>query len=537
MKNNEKKQVNIDNIETKSKEEIVSFLLSSQEESLKKDKEIEYLNNDLKLAKEIIKQLQSKLYGQKSEKTEHMQGQLSLLFDEVEITADEDILEVPEEDEETITYSRKKGRKKLSESNPDLEVKVVEHPILTCLEEGYEEVGTKEIEKLIYIPAELYIQKDIYPVYRKELEDGTDDFKTLYKGNEFIKKSNASPRLVASILNDKYAKSLPLYRIEESFKNIGANISRQTMSNWVMKTSDIYLKPLYELMKEDLIKKDIIHADETTVQVLNHQDGSTNIKSYMWLYRSGSRDDKIIIYEYQSGRASHFPEEFLKDFNGYLQTDGYAAYKNIEDAIQVGCLAHGRRKIKEAIQVMKNKTEGTQIASQIFKTINMIFNEDKRIQKNNYDLAMIQKEREAKLLPLFEQFKAQLIEAQSKILPNSTLGRAITYNLNQFESFKNVLKDPRLELTNNIAERAIKPFVIGRKNWLFSNTTTGAKHSAISYSIIQSAKDNGLKVEDYLTYVFEEMSQNNFTNEQLKSLLPHSKDLPSNLYSRKQRKG
>ena len=186
---------------------------------------------------------------------------------------------------------------------------------------------------------------------------------------------------------------------------------------------------------------------------------------------------------------------------------------------------------------MKNKTEGTQIASQIFKTINMIFNEDKRIQKNNYDLAMIQKEREAKLLPLFEQFKAQLIEAQSKILPNSTLGRAITYNLNQFESFKNVLKDPRLELTNNIAERAIKPFVIGRKNWLFSNTTTGAKHSAISYSIIQSAKDNGLKVEDYLTYVFEEMSQNNFTNEQLKSLLPHSKDLPSNLYSRKQRKG
>ena len=357
MKNNEKKQINIDNIETKSKEEIVSFLLSSQEESLEKDKKIEslnqdlqYTNNELKKAQEIIKYLNDQIHGKKSEKTKVLQGQLSLLFDEVEISADEDVLEVTEEDVETITYTRKKGRKKLSESNPDLEVKVVEHPISSCLEEGYEEVGSKEIEKLVYIPAEIYIQKDIYPVYRKEMEDGTDDFKTLYKGNEFIKKSNASPRLVASILNDKYAKSLPLYRIEESFKNIGANISRQTMSNWAMKTSDIYLKPLYELMKDDLISKDIIHADETTVQVLNHQDGSTNIKSYMWLYRTGSCDDNIIIYEYQPGRASHFPEEFLKDFNGYLQTDGYAAYKNIEDAIQVGCLAHGRRKIKEAIR-------------------------------------------------------------------------------------------------------------------------------------------------------------------------------------------
>lgn len=543
MEKEEKKHLNTDHIETKSREEIVSFFLSSQEEVLEKNKEIEALNrnlqstnNDLKLAKEIIKQLQDKLYGKKSEKTEALKGQLSLLFDEVEMSADEDVLkEKTISEEETITYTRKKGRKKITESNPNLEVKVIEHTMKNCVDEGYEVIGSKATEKFIYKPAELYIQKDVYPVYRKENEDGTDDIKTLYQGYDFLSKSNATPRLVASILNDKYAKALPLYRIEESFKNMGAQISRQTMSNWVIKASDQYLKPLYDLMKEDLIQKDIIHADETTVQVLNHQDDSTNIKSYMWLYRSGVHDDKIIIYEYQPGRGAHYPETFLKDFQGYLQTDGYSAYKKINDVIQVGCLAHGRRKIKEAIQVMKTKTEGTQIASQIFKTMNTILSEDKKLQKRAHEVSAYQAQRLDKLTPLFEQLEKELKDAQSKILPNSNLGKAITYNLNQFESFKHVLKDPRLELTNNIAERAIKPFVIGRKNWLFSNTTTGAKYSAIAYSLIQSAKDNGLKVEDYLTYVFETISKqgDDITQKDLKQLVPHSQSLPNKLYSKK----
>lgn len=543
MEKEEKKHLNTDHIETKSREEIVSFFLSSQEEVLEKNKEIEALNrnlqstnNDLKLAKEIIKQLQDKLYGKKTEKTEALKGQLSLLFDEVEMSADEDVLEEKTiSEEETITYTRKKGRKKITESNPNLEVKVIEHTMKNCVDEGYEVIGSKETEKFIYKPAELYIQKDVYPVYRKENEDGTDDIKTLYQGYDFLSKSNATPRLVASILNDKYAKALPLYRIEESFKNMGAQISRQTMSNWVIKASDQYLKPLYDLMKEDLIQKDIIHADETTVQVLNHQDDSTNIKSYMWLYRSGVHDDKIIIYEYQPGRGAHYPETFLKDFQGYLQTDGYSAYKKINDVIQVGCLAHGRRKIKEAIQVMKTKTEGTQIASQIFKTMNTILSEDKKLQKRAHKVSAYQAQRLDKLTPLFEQLEKELKDAQSKILPNSNLGKAITYNLNQFESFKHVLKDPRLELTNNIAERAIKPFVIGRKNWLFSNTTTGAKYSAIAYSLIQSAKDNGLKVEDYLTYVFETISKqgDDITQKDLKQLVPHSQSLPNKLYSKK----
>ncbi len=539
MKTQEKKQLNIEDIETMSKDEIVSFFVSEQEVSQAKDKEIESLNQDLKsvnndlhLAQEIIKQLQKRLFGTKTEKTEFLKGQMSLLFDEVEISAEIEEEPVEEPAEETITYTRKKkGRKKLTESNPNLEVKETEHIMSECIDQGYEVIGTKETEKLIYVPAELFIQKDVYPVYRKEKDDGTDDIKTLYKGYEFLDKSPATPSLVASILNDKYAKALPLYRIEESFKNIGANISRQTMSNWALKTSERYLEPLYELMKEDLIDKDIIHADETTVQVLNHQDGSTNKKSFMWLYRSGVHDDKIILYEYQPGRAAHYPEKFLKGFKGYLQTDGYSVYKNIDKAIQVGCMAHGRRKIKEALEVMKKKTQGTQISAKVFNTMNLILRRDRALQKKHVDLEVLQEARLEELEPLFDRLKEELINAQTHLLPKSRLGLAINYNLNQFEFFKNVLKDPRLELTNNIAERAIKPFVIGRKNWLFSNTTTGAKSSAIIYSIVQSAKDNELKVEDYLTYVFKTMSETEQTTLDLKTLLPHSKTLPKELYS------
>lgn len=534
MKKQEKRQLETADIEAMSKAEIVSFFVKSQQEVAELKQQNQYLMA-------VLKQMREELFGKKSEKTKGLQNQLSLVFDEIDITADpvvEEGLIEEEVIEEEITYTRKKAdRKKLSESNPDLEVRVVEHKMDELLSEGYSNIGTKDKEQLVYIPAEIYIQKDIYHVYRKENEDETDDIQTPYQGNDFLAKSSTSPRLVASILNDKYAKALPLYRIEDSFKNMGANISRQTMSNWAIAATEKYLAPIYDVMKSDLLQKDIIHSDETTVQVLHHQDGSENIKSYMWVYRSGVYDDNIIIYEYQPGRKAMYPQNFLKDFKGYLQTDGYQVYKDIENTTQVGCLAHGRRKLKEALVSMKSDTEGAKITSQSLKTINTLFSVDQKILSTNVDLESIQQERKKKLGPLFNRLHDELRAANQSLLPKSKMGEAIQYNLNQFESFKNVLEDPRLELSNNRAERAIKPFVIGRKNWLFSNTTTGAKSSSIIYSIVQSAKENRLKVETYLTYLFEKMSSipNTEWDEALiQTLVPHSKDLPQNLYSKKQ---
>lgn len=204
-------------------------------------------------------------------------------------------------------------------------------------------------------------------------------------------------------------------------------------------------------------------------------------------------------------------------------------YKNLDGTTQVGCLAHGRRKIVESLKSVIGETEGKRIGSTILKSINHIFSEDKKL--SSLECADRKTKRDETLKPLFDALKNQLSDANLKVLPSSVLGKAIQYNLNQFESFQRVLLDGRLELTNNRAERGIKPFVIGRKNWMFSNTTRGAKESGIMYSIVQSAKENGLRVEPYLIHIFESMSQKTaYDPTYLDSLLPHSKSLPDHLY-------
>ena len=480
MKKDNKTQLN-PSFNNMTMEEVVSFLLAENEK----------LRQHNLVLEEAIKMLSNKKYGKSSEKTKDvLKGQLQLQFDEVEELAQE---EVEIEDESTeiseiVKVVKKVGRKKPSQSNPNLEVEEINYPMDDLLDLGYKLIGEKTIEKYRHQPARVWIERHIYPVYEKELADGTSDVISKYQGHQFLAKSPVSSELVASIMNDKYAKALPLYRIEQAFENIGADISRQTMSNWLLKASDKYLSPIYDQMKSDLITRDIIHADETRVQVLNHQDGSDNIQSTMWLYRSGHIDDNVIIYDYQPGRKQEYPEAFLDGFAGYLQSDGYQVYKNITNVTQVGCLAHGRRKFTDALKTMGKKTEGAKASAQILKMIAKIFTLDRKTE--NLSLDDKQKYRIYHLTPLFDELYNELDEASKKFLPKSAVGKAITYNLNQFDIFKNDLLDPRLELTSNRAERALKPFVIGRKNWLFSNTTKGAKQSSIIYSVIQSVKEN-----------------------------------------------
>lgn len=523
MKNTHKKQLNPRNYDAMSKDEIVSFLIEEQTRNNE-------LETKLAAMQEMFKKVMDQHYGKKSEKTKALKDQLSLIFDEVEVTSSTDEeLESELDDEKVVVTKKKQGRKKISESNANLEVVEIVHPMDELIEAGYEKIGEKTLEKYRYQPAKIWIDRHIYPVYQKELEDGCTDVKSLYEGHTFLKGSGASESLVASVINDKYAKSLPLYRIEQSFKDLKADISRQTMSNWLMLASRSYLTPLYECMKHQLLQCDILHADETTVKVINHQDGSDNQKSYMWLYRSGVTQPNILIYEYQPGRGQRYPKEFLEDFKGYLHSDGYEVYKNLDGTTQVGCLAHGRRKIVESLKSVIGETEGKRIGSTILKSINHIFSEDKKLSSLEY--ADRKTKRDETLKPLFDALKNQLSDANLKVLPSSVLGKAIQYNLNQFEIFQRVLLDGRLELTNNRAERGIKPFVIGRKNWMFSNTTRGAKESGIMYSIVQSAKENGLRVEPYLIHIFESMSQKTaYDPTYLDSLLPHSKSLPDHLY-------
>lgn len=522
-----KKQLKQPNFDAMSKEEVVSFHLEQMQSM---QKEVDQLSEAYDVLVENILKMKRDKFGKKSERNV-IKDQLTL-FNEVELCAsdlveEEIVSEVSVE--EAVVPSKTKRRKRITqESFESLEVVEVIHEV-EQLEEGYEQIGQKERKELCYQPAKWYIKHHIYPVYRKELEDASSEIQVAAGSLPLLKKSMATSEVVAHIMSQKYNLGLPLYRVERDFKAQGLTLSRQTMSNWLLDVSEQYIEPLVHRLKEHLLMNDILHADETTLQVLNHQDGSVNETSYMWLYRSGYLDQPIILYDYQPGRGYEYPKAFLKDYRGYLHSDGYAVYQKLEAVVQIGCLAHGRRKLVEALEIIKDKkTLSYAIASELVRQMNYLF----KLEKATVKMTLEQKQayREKDIKEAMDVLKEKLQKAQEDILPHSALGKAINYNLNQFESFERILLDPRLELTNNIAERSIKPFVIGRKNWLFSNTTRGAKSSAMIYSLIQTALENKLNVVKYLTFVFESMKdQTEYTATFIDTLLPISESLPKEI--------
>jgi hypothetical protein len=281
-------------------------------------------------------------------------------------------------------------------------------------------------------------------------------------------------------------------------------------------------------MKAELLTKDVLHADETTLEVLCEPGRPAQTSSYMWLYRTSGCDVPIVLYDYREGRSGKFAKEFLKGFHGYLHTDGWGGYHQLEEngVTLCGCWAHMRRKFNEALTVCTDKKTspeaiGMELCNNLFK-IESDSDEKKLSAEELYKL------RQEKSKPLVEEFFQWAKQQLDRTLPKSLLGTALQYAINQKKYLLSFLEDGRIELSNNRAERSIKPFVIGRKNWLFCNTPAGATSSAIIYSIILTAKENGLKPAEYLTHVFEQIQLHG--SENMKCLLPWSPDIP--LYCR-----
>jgi hypothetical protein len=300
-------------------------------------------------------------------------------------------------------------------------------------------------------------------------------------------------------MTQKFVMGSPLYRQEQEFKYAGIELSRQTMSNWILKASDDWLAPVFETMHAELLKHDILHADETTLQVLHEPGKTAQSKSYLWLYRTG-RDaaHPTVLYEYQPDRKADNPISFLKGFRGYLHTDGYQAYGKLENVTLVGCWAHARRKFDEAVKALPKSRQKTSSAGIGLMYCNQLFEIEDRIAEFPPDKRYSQRQSRAK--PVLDAFLAWAKTRNAA--PKSALGRALHYLLEQWPRLNRYLDDGRLEISNNLAERSIKPFVMGRKNFLFANTPSGAKGSAIMFSLIQTARENGLDPYRYLTYVF-----------------------------------
>ena len=470
-------------------------------------------------------------FGQSSEKSQIDPNQMLLIFDEAENEAQPKKTEPTVEE---ITYTRRKRTKRKEDKFEFLPVEQVTHSIAeeerVCPEcgEPMHIMGHETRKELFIIPAQVKVLEHIREIYscrRCERENTKVPIVKAPMPEAVIKGSAASAAAIAHIMVQKYINAVPLYRQEISFLNDGFFLSRQTMANWLIRASSDWLEPLYRQMHDQLLQEDILHADETVVQVLKEPGRASRNESYMWLYCTGRETQTpIVLYEYQETRSSTHPKKFLGGYKGYLHADGYAGYKTLQKEIHLcGCWAHARRKFHEALKSMPTEEQANSLSQKGLAYCDQIFALERSYEQLTPQERHTLRTQQNK--PIADAFFKWASEAP--VLPKSILGKAIHYAMEQKPYLETYYNDGRLEISNNRAERAIKPFVIGRKNWLFSCTPKGAKASAVIYSILETAKQNGLKPYDYLKYIFETMPS--IQQKNYHTLLPWSASLPDYL--------
>jgi transposase len=500
-----------------------------KQKTAKQEQQIAELSAKLRWYEEQIHLAKHRRFAASSEQTHP--DQLTL-FNEAEAEANP---AVPEPTLETITYKRKKSVGAREAKLDSLPVETIEYrlsedeQVCPCCAGKLHGMSTEVRRELKIIPAEVKVVEHVRHVYacrRCEQEAIRTPILTAPMPAPAAVGSLASPSILAYIMSQKYADSLPLYRQEQQFQRLGVELSRQTMANWLIAGSERWLSPLYDYMHAELLKRDIAHADETTLQVLHEPGRAAQAKSYLWLYRTGRGGPDIILYDYQPGRGGVHPSRFLAGFTGYLHTDGYSGYNQVEGVTQLGCWAHARRKYHEALQVVPAAQRAQTAAAVGLNFCNALFEVERKWKDATSQERYAARLAESK--PILDQFSAWLEAQQLRVLPKGLLGTAITYCLNQWDKLNVFLQDGRLEIHNNRSERSIKPVVIGRKNFLFSNTPRGAKASAIIYSIVETAKANDLKPQAYLQHLFEQLPQLEDVkdHEALSKLAPWSTSLP-----------
>lgn len=391
--------------------------------------------------------------------------------------------------------------------------------------------------ELKYQPAKLYVEEHITYSYvckeRCEDEDTTTNIVSTKAPKTLLNKSMASNEILSHVISLKYLYALPLHRQETYFKMLGLSLSKQTLSNWIVGAANEF-KPVYKIMHEELLKRDYVQADETTLTILDKTGAESRTNHYMWLYKSGTNIDPIILYEYQKTRSGANPKNFLTGFNGYLQTDGYSGYNKVEDVELFYCLAHIRRKFHDIIKPLSEEARKKSLAYKAFMYCEKLYKIEMELRENyskHEDYFKIRyKIRLEKSSPMIDEFIAFLDENIPNSLGESAVGKALVYAKNHMPSFKTFLKDGALEIDNNASERAIKSFVIGRKNWLFCKNKNGAESSSIIYSIIETAKSNNLMVEKYLLFLIDTLSiLETYDKSKLMEAMPWSKTLPNDL--------
>jgi len=515
-------QVNLNNL---SKEELINRIKALEEKIEKQEVLIKNMN-------EMLVKGRRMMFGQKSEQLKYMDGSEQLnFFNEAEKEYDAGAAE-PKEETIVAAHSRKPRRTKeeLAENLPHREV-LIELDEKNCPECGSELVviGKEKIRsEFNIVPAQFFVIDYYRNVYKcANCEKETDEAKIIKPAApvSVMKKSMASAATVAYVMQEKYQNGVPLYRQEKYWQSKGVQLCTNTLANWIIRSSQWFV-PLWRLMAKELLLEDIINADETELRVLTCEGKKVDSMSRMWVFCSGRFSKKpMAIYKYHPTRSGKVVEEMIGIFDRFLQTDSLASYHAAIKAIHVGCWAHARRKWVDCMP--KGIEDENSKSSQALALVEKLFAVEKGFEGMPED--EIYKARLEKSKPILDEYWKLLgsIDAAG----GSSLAKAAGYSIKNKKELEAFLLDGRIELTNNRAERAIKPFVIARKNFLFADTDKGAAASAMCFTIIESAKMNGLDVYGYLVFLLTELPKlgDSPSEEDLQKLLPWA-SLPEYCY-------
>lgn len=502
---------------------------------LKQKQEIEELKRKLEHMNEVFANAQRARFGQSSEQKNYVLGKDQLsLFNEAENEQDHKA-EEPNPDTVLIpAHERKKKRSQAEMLNhlPEEEV-LLELPEeqLVCGKCGgkMKPIGKKFLRhEMQIIPKQIKLLAYYAVTYacdKCEKDTGFAHIASVKPPVPLMKHSLASPSTVAYIMTQKYVDGLPLARQEKIWAREGICLSRATMANWVIQCAQSWLKPLYKHMKQELLTHSVIHADETVVQVLKEDGKPATSESRMWLYASAALlRHQVRLFEYQPDRSGKRPEAFLKGFDGALVTDGYAGYNQVAKVTHCGCWAHARRKWREAMP--DGATVKTSKAAVGFQYCNKLFAQERKCA--SYQPKYRQEYRQNRELPILEEYFAWLNTVHPE--KGSKLEEAVRYSLNQKQALCAYLDNGEVPISNNLAENAIRPFTLGRKNWLFCDTPKGAEASAIVYSLVESAKANEIEPFAYLQHVLLQLPYlgKSHSHQELESLMPWAPDIQQN---------
>jgi len=494
-------------------------LLQREEKIAQQEQKVTEYSEEIAQLREYVRLLKSQKFGPRSERSNA--SQLGL-FNEAEAESGEEDGETSddggrEEQVDTVdipAHSRKRrgGRKPLPDHLPREEIvhDLEEHEKVCANDPEHHltRIGEERSERLVLKPAELHVEVHIRPKYAcGSCKDGV---KSKPPPPSPIPKSMASPSLLAQIVTSKFVDGMPLHRQQKMFARIGIDLPRSTMASWMIRCAE-QAKPLTDLILESIRKGDHVLADETSFQVLKEKGRTAQSKSQLWALRGEDPEHPLLYYEYAPTREGEVARALLDGFKGFLQTDGYKGYDQFDDhpdVVHVGCFAHARRKFDEALRGQgkgkgkkKSKSDPKKrLAEQGLVKINKLYEVDRGYKNASPEERYVL--RKAELAPRLAELRKWIKDAKDRVPPKSLTGKAIDYLDGQWPRLMHVLDDGRLRLDTNAVERAIRPFVIGRRGWLFADTPRGATASARLYTLVETAKANGVEPWAYLEKLF-----------------------------------